>query len=398
MNFKHILATRFNLSFNSLEKDKNNQSTRDAEWMEHRIALFSKFCARSVCSQNNKNFVWLILIDQNTEQHWEDSIKKSISSHINALIVRCGPYPSWDELIRPIVSIGQFYVMTRLDNDDSISRNFIDIIQKNVPDLIDNFSNGVVGLDFSDGVEFDGSQFYPLTQHGSNFSSIVTQLELGQTARSIYDFPHRDLTRLVPTTVISLGSENPMWCQNIHDRNAKNIKQAHTSGMDGQNLRYMFCFEDEDGWTSNFRMLQVPPDGISLDAYLTKSNSHEFFGPKNRARIVDGELRIALSSAEEIGLKISGPEKLAMSLTALIENPHPAAKNVCFFVATILADGSTSETSTVVAGGSKKLYTFDLFDLASARDLRVGARLENPESTAAYAWPMFREPYMTMRK
>lgn len=396
MSFKHILATRFNLSFSSLEKDKNNQNTRDAAWMEHRISLFSKFCSRSVCSQNNKDFVWLILIDQNTEQHWEDSIKQSISRDINALVVRCGPYPSWDALIRSIVSVGQFYIMTRLDNDDSISRNFIDTIQKSASDLIDNFSTGILGLDFSDGVEFDGSQFYPLTQQGSNFSSIVTRLEADQTARSIYDHTHRDLIKVVPTTVISLGSENPMWCQNIHDRNAKNIKQANATGINDQNLRHLFCFDDEDGWASNVRAVQVPPNGIRLDTYLANSNSHEFFGPKNRARIVDADLRIALTSGEEIGLIISSPGQLAMSLTALIENPHPAAKDVCFFVTTLLADGSTSETSTVLAGGSKVLHTFALLDLTYARSLRIGARLDDPESTSAYAWPMFREPYFVM--
>ncbi|MFC7694920.1 glycosyltransferase [Paeniroseomonas aquatica] len=180
MLFKHILATRFNLAFHSLAKDKNDQKTRDSEWMEHRINLFSKFCARSVSSQHNKDFVWLILIDQNTEQHWEDKIKKSIGGEINTIILRCGPYPSWGVIIRSIVSDGEFYTMTRLDNDDSISRNFIDAVQKRVPDLIRNFSKGVVGLDFSDGVEFDGSQFYPLTQPGSNFSSILARLEFDE--------------------------------------------------------------------------------------------------------------------------------------------------------------------------------------------------------------------------
>ena len=69
-NYKHLLFTRFNIN------SADTLSCRlDPAYLKVRFELFERYCLPSVQNQTNQNFIWLLLLDENTPNDYKDRIK-----------------------------------------------------------------------------------------------------------------------------------------------------------------------------------------------------------------------------------------------------------------------------------------------------------------------------------
>ena len=131
---KHFLATRFNLKVENWTTAKDGSLVLTEKWLEERFELFEKYCFPSVTNQKNKNFYWLIFFDIDTPTAFREKTKQLLSSHNNFKALYIDGIKSLnnsliENILENLDESDDFIITTRLDNDDSIHKDFIDTIQ-----------------------------------------------------------------------------------------------------------------------------------------------------------------------------------------------------------------------------------------------------------------------------
>ena len=81
--FTHYLITRFNIVEKTRVWDKNEQPILDADWLHHRLDLFTRFCVPTVAGQSEKSFKWLIYLDTASGSELIKTISNLISPLTN---------------------------------------------------------------------------------------------------------------------------------------------------------------------------------------------------------------------------------------------------------------------------------------------------------------------------
>lgn len=171
MTFEHYILTRFNLSF--FEGVKKAPCSH--EYLEYRFDLFEKYCMPSIMGQTCQNFKWLVLFDIHTPDEFKERIARYHSAYSN--FIPCyldtrkyvdipseykslcesyentintnfpsHPYKLTDERemrwIMPLFLMDaikgcssrtpDFYVTTRIDNDDAFHKDMVKNIQQRI--------------------------------------------------------------------------------------------------------------------------------------------------------------------------------------------------------------------------------------------------------------------------
>jgi hypothetical protein len=132
--FEHYLITRFNLRNPKWNVTKNNELLLTEEWMEDRIQLFKNYCLPSVVAQTNQNFKWLLYFDVTTSEKNKTQIEALVQPFSNIEIFYIDGMPSLIDAIKDYVTANcksEYIITSRIDNDDSISKHFIDTVQQN---------------------------------------------------------------------------------------------------------------------------------------------------------------------------------------------------------------------------------------------------------------------------
>lgn len=208
--FTHLLLTRFNLRWGP------QYSAPGEEWLAHRFELFERFCYPSVRAQSNQNFRWLVWFDTATPDAFRGRIEG---------------YARWDnfvplyleiydlEVIREQVSrmIGPapFLITTRLDNDDALCRDFVDLVQRNFRRQECEF------LNFPYGYVWHEQKIYLSKQLSNPFISLI---ERGDgRPRTVWYGNHRRVAQLGSLRQVRSG---PAWLQVVHERNLLNEVQG----------------------------------------------------------------------------------------------------------------------------------------------------------------------------
>lgn len=177
MLFEHFIITRFNIPTFIPKVDGHSASSAcDEEYLKYRFDLFENYCFPSIKNQTCQNFKWLILMDNNTPERFKQRLQELHVDYEN--LIPCylnlddypRPYPKeyiqlYDEyarvaklpsysnihedpkreiqhIITPLfvrdcilkLSKGkpEYYMTTRIDNDDAFHKDFVSIVQKRV--------------------------------------------------------------------------------------------------------------------------------------------------------------------------------------------------------------------------------------------------------------------------
>ncbi len=258
MNFKHFIITRFNIPlWRTQEKDPVN----NLSYLNYRMDLFEAFCFPSLVQQTNQNFLWLCLFDIHTPaevqariQKLQMKYKKFIPLYLDvdafkeipsAIMERRRQYdminsriyvtevkrddkeyvervqrlvtPAFlQESIRIYTSSDDEWILTtRLDNDDSLHKTFVDEVQKRYMDNPGEYVlNFLYGYQYfvDDNIvfrnRFENNHFTTLAE--KNDRNLVTILFYNHLLLSHHKY------------VVNVENEQPVFAELLHGGNVCN--------------------------------------------------------------------------------------------------------------------------------------------------------------------------------
>lgn len=186
-DFKHLLITRFNLRRDDWSTNKNNLPVLTEEWHKNRFTLFTNFCFSSVKAQTSKNFDWLVFFDTATPEKYLGLIKNLENEFpLFKPIFIDGMSNLLLSLKRYITNLNCDYIITSgLDNDDCISKNHIEEIQKRF-----NYQD-FLALDFVDGYTVQLQNKIKIGYKLHAFNPFISLIEKKINPVTVCNAPHR---------------------------------------------------------------------------------------------------------------------------------------------------------------------------------------------------------------
>ncbi|MFC4652862.1 glycosyltransferase [Lactococcus nasutitermitis] len=219
-NINHYIITRFNITLR--DQMLNNQVDKidvntDEKYLQYRFSLFEEYTIPSIKNQSNKNFDWIVLFSDKTPQKFKNKIQ-----YIQAELPNFRPIflKSTDELEIILEDIFKqertgTLVTSRLDNDDALSLNYIQLIQNNIE------NNGKTELlVFPNGIQFDlkkrvMTRYYFPNNH---FSTLIC--DQNNKLETILGYNHMEIVNHFEVRFLS--EEIPMWLELVHGGNILN--------------------------------------------------------------------------------------------------------------------------------------------------------------------------------
>ena len=220
-SFGHFILTRFNVPLR-FDLPPGRQAVRaglDPGWLARRFELFERVCLASVARQTERDFQWLVFLDEATPPAFRDRLAAQTATHPFLQPVYCGRFDEETVLpeIRRRETPGRLRITTRLDNDDAIHPSLIarvrHLARRHAPrqDLRRGFF-----ISFPIGCCEREGDFYLQRYRYNPFASYVSAPE---TDRTVLGADHRYVADVAP---VVLDWTRPMWCQVIHDENVAN--------------------------------------------------------------------------------------------------------------------------------------------------------------------------------
>lgn len=219
--YHHYIITRFNLRREGWDTARNGSLVLTEDWLSNRFILFEKFCFASMQNQTNKNFSWLVFFDINTPEKYRQK-----AMDYNLSLPNFQPYfingmpeflPSIQNEIRK--NIRPYTISSRLDNDDCVSKNFINEIQVNFEKL--NF----LVLDFPDGYTLQINPSIKIGKRKQLFNPFISIIEKSEQAKSVWQREahsswkkEKNLKRI---------NDKRIWMSVIHFENKKNKYEGY---------------------------------------------------------------------------------------------------------------------------------------------------------------------------
>lgn len=215
--FDHYLMTRFNLRNPQWEVTKNNETLLTEAWMEDRMWLFENFCFPSVVAQTNKNFTWLLYFDLTTPEKYQARINELVKDHANIEVFYIEGMPAFYPEIKKLIerrSADKPYLITsRIDNDDTIHKDFINEVQKQ----FDSQDYRVIDI-----IEGYSLQIKPTVMLGKKehiFNPFISLIEKNDNPQTVWFNDHNIWKKETRVTQIT---NKRLWIAIIHEKNKVN--------------------------------------------------------------------------------------------------------------------------------------------------------------------------------
>lgn len=229
MDFHHFIITRFNVNIYPLAFPKRLEDT----WLALRFELFQRYCFPTVRAQQLQNFTWLVLFDEQTPARYRKVIQ-AYARYGNFTPHYCGAYetimPSVIGRMQELAHGAEWFLTTRLDNDDALSIRFTRGLHKVVAGL-DEASlkpSDTLFLNFPNGLQYCSGTFYAFRDETNAFVSL---LERREDPRTVFWVDHPSIHEV--SRVVQVEAQ-PLWLQVVHDLNVYNYVRG--TAMDGAGL------------------------------------------------------------------------------------------------------------------------------------------------------------------
>lgn len=231
--FNHIILTRFNM-----REDINNSAIPSDKWHEERFQLFERFCFPSVKSQININFKWLVFFDLLTPKFFLPRIESYAAEMPNFIPIFSDDLGLFKEHLQYYLESEFSYLITsRLDNDDAISNDFIECVQK-------QFNNQELEfINFYDGYIVHKNRLYNHQDKSNAFLSLIEKVS-DQPYKTVWCTMHHKASKVADIVQIK---NNPTWLQVIHSTNVSNrVKGIRTKNHTQIEKKFKISFEWDD--------------------------------------------------------------------------------------------------------------------------------------------------------
>lgn len=257
LNMQHFILTRFNLLL--WNRDKEGNKVRSKQWLVHRFSLFEKYCLPSINKQTYKNFEWIVLFDSTTPEAFKKRVEKYQKEcpQLTPIYVEPKDGQRFAQIFREkvifILNNQEFENMrmwprvltTYLDNDDALSINFVEDVQRRAAKL----ANGTF-VNYIDGYQYYTDHNYMMQIHypRNHFMSVVEDGN-ADTLKTIYGYGSHYYIEKIPGVKIVAVKNQPMWCEVIHEKNMGN--DAYFLGAKRVNDAKDFGFMFQDSCIKN---------------------------------------------------------------------------------------------------------------------------------------------------
>ncbi|MGJ5642189.1 glycosyltransferase [Formosa sp. S-31] len=234
--FSHFLITRFNLRKEDWKTNKNRVEVLTDEWHRNRFKLFTNFCVPSVASQTNTNFTWLVFFDKSTTPEFKVLISEIESQlpNFKPLFID-GMSAFLPEIKKQVQNCKSDYIITsRLDNDDCISKHYINSIQAKFK------HQDFMALDYINGYTMQTSTDMRIGKRLHQFNPFLSLIEKNNSPKTIWSMNHADWKR--EASILQIKDE-PMWCSVIHSENKVNEFVGYGLVNINQFLKNLSCPE-----------------------------------------------------------------------------------------------------------------------------------------------------------
>lgn len=219
---KHFIGTRFNLKRSDWKKNKSGNLVLTEDWLEHRFNLFENYCFPSVKNQTNQNFTWCIFFDIDTPQSFKARIIALTANITNVIPLFIDGMPdlnvSFKNFIRENITNNDSHIITtRIDNDDIIHKDFVDIIQS----LYRPSDCAVIDLRNGYQVSIDVAK-PEVRLYIHPFNAFVSVIENVKSFDTVYSRMHYDWE--IEKDII-LYKKKPLWMELSHQENFVNHRR-----------------------------------------------------------------------------------------------------------------------------------------------------------------------------
>ncbi len=212
-DYLHVILTRFNCRNSRLRNDREIPIRSQPGWLEQRFDLFERYCLPSLLSQSDQNFRWHIYFDAETPAEFLDRAERDVKGHENIAIKLCEIYGSEtvsEDLKREFAGKCNWLVTSRFDNDDGLSRYFVEQLHGSVRVGVREALNFPVGIVFQDG------RCYLSHQRSNAFLSFSEPFGKVDT---VVCTPHNQFSAVAPVRDVS---SEAAWVQILHGGNVSN--------------------------------------------------------------------------------------------------------------------------------------------------------------------------------
>ena len=220
----HVILTRFNLRL--WNKDKEGNKVRSLEWLEHRFALFERYCLSSIKVQTCQDFQWIVLFDSTTPERFKKKIAEYQQECPQLVPVYVAPQEGhrfdkiFEREVRCKMSEGRCdrVLTTYLDNDDALNVRFVEDLQKRATMAIDG-----TFFFYTEGYQYFTDRQYLMKIHYPR-NHFVSVIEDGNpaTVKTIYGYGSHYYIDKIKGTKIEYIKNLLMWCQVVHEKNVGN--------------------------------------------------------------------------------------------------------------------------------------------------------------------------------
>lgn len=224
--FCHLILTQFNVKI-----DSESEIRVGPEWLSYRFDLFERFCYPSIRGQTNQHFKWLVFFDLHTPNIFREKVE-SYARWNNFVPCYVDSFSNLEnhDIIRENISPDSKYIITtRIDNDDAVSTDFVDKIQKNFYNQrleFINFTNGYL-LDCNKHKLYKkrifSNMFISLIESVENFKTVFCAVPC-HTGPQMFasDSPWLSHINLHLVGKIREIEAEPLWLIVVHGRNLDN--------------------------------------------------------------------------------------------------------------------------------------------------------------------------------
>jgi len=219
MTIQHFILTRFNVLLWRKAKDGNPVRTR--AWLEHRFAIFERYCLPSVMGQTCKDFQWLVLFDSTTPEIYRERVERyrKMCPQFVPVYVEPREGRNFAQIFRIQVAErlhADRVVTTYFDNDDALHTGFVEDVQRRAKGLPDG-----TFINYNHGYQLYTDYNYVMRIHypTNHFQSVV---ESAGDFKTVFGYGSHAYIHKIKGVRIENVKNVPMWCENVHERNMAN--------------------------------------------------------------------------------------------------------------------------------------------------------------------------------
>ena len=230
--FECFLITEFNWG--------NNPIGISEEYLDKRFKIFDKYTFPSVNAQTDKNFTWILLLNDKTPQKFKNILEHYKSTaKINIVLAYTDENKGFPaRVIRNYINVKTKYILTcRCDNDDMIAKNYIEKMKENFRPIHNTYIDFIRGYCFNEKDNIINTYKY----RSCHFLGYVENLEK-RDFETVLNHNHAMVKNY--GFIRRIDNKNyPLWCEICHEDNQINSFQGEkASDRDKQYFKENFCF------------------------------------------------------------------------------------------------------------------------------------------------------------